>query len=140
MHRVKILWMLTVVLTLPLLFVAGAVPSYLLPINSDIGQVIEGESGTIESYAKEALTTAYTPEWVERYIPPSLMQGFVHTYDTLLASMLPVSTLQMGRAIHRTHLWEVPFAIIEPAYRWGSMVWMDQSDGRWALLSISISE
>lgn len=140
MRTVKILWMLTVVFMLPLLSVAGTATAYLLPINSDIGQVVEGESGTIESYAKEALTTPYTPEWVERYIPPSLVQGFVHTYDATLASLLPVSTIQMGRAIHRTHLWEVPFAIIEPAYRWGSMVWMDQSDGRWALLSISISE
>ncbi len=125
---------------LPLLSVAGATVSYLLPLNSDIGQIIEPEAGTIEAYAKEALTTAYSPQWIERYIPPSLARGFTHTYDELLASILPVETIQMGRGVHRTQLWEVPFVIREPTYRWGSMVWMDQSDGRWALLSISLSE
>lgn len=140
MRTVKTLCMVGLALMLSMLSLAAAPTSYILPINRDIGQVIEVEPGTIEAYAKQALSVAYTPEWVESYVPPSLVQGFVHTYDAILASLLPVSTIQMGRAIHRTHLWEVPFAIIEEPYRWGSMVWMDQSDGRWALLSISISE
>lgn len=113
---------------------------YVLPINRDIGQIIEPDPTQVEAYAKGALTDAYTPEWVETYVPPSLAVGFVHTYNDLLASLLPAHGIQMGRAVQRTHLWEVGFVVTEPTYRWGSMVWMDQNDGRWALLSISISE
>lgn len=140
MHTVKISCLIVMIFLVPLCVLTSAPSSYLLPINSDIGPIVEGDAATIEGYARQALTTPYTLEWVEAYIPPSLAQGFVITYGELLSTILPVPRIQMGKAIQRTHLWEVPFAIIEPTYRWGSMVWIDQDDGRWALLSISISE
>ena len=134
-YRMVLLFLL--ILSAPL---SAAPPSYLLPINRDIGQIVEPEETGIEHYAQRALASPYSLAWVDAYVPPSLAAGFVHTYNDLLSSLLPASGIQMGRAVQRTHLWEVGFAVTEPTYRWGSMVWMDQSDGRWALLSISISE
>lgn len=118
----------------------GAASPYLLPLNSDIGQIVEPDKTRIEYYAREALQSPYSVQWVSTYVPPSLEAGFVFTYNDLLAALLPAQGIQMGRAVQRTHLWEVGFVITEPGYRWGSMVWMDQGDGRWALLSISVSE
>ncbi len=114
--------------------------SYILPYNRDIGQLVEPEAASIEAYAENALSSAYSPEWVATYIPPSLQVGFVHTYDGLLSDLLPAKAIQMGKAVERTQLWEVGFVVTEPTYRWGSMVWIAQDDGRWALLSISVSE
>ncbi|MDX9984996.1 hypothetical protein, partial [Sphaerochaeta sp.] len=63
-------------------------PIPLLPLDQNIGQVIEAEPNSIEQTAKTALSQSYSLSWIETYIPASMRTGFVFTYDRLLASLL----------------------------------------------------
>ena len=115
-------------------------PIPLLPLDQNIGQVIEAEPNSIEQTAKTALSQSYSLSWIETYIPSSMRTGFVFTYDRLLASLLPLQQLQVAAALKRGHLFEIPFCYHEPTYGYGSMTWMQNEDGRYVLLSLSVHE
>ena len=115
-------------------------PIPLLPLDQNIGQVIEAEPDSIELTAKTALSQSYSPAWIETYIPSSMRTGFVFTYDRLLASLLPLKQLQVAASIQRGHLFEIPFCYHEPTYGYGSMTWMLNEDGHFVLLSLSVHE
>ena len=112
----------------------------LLPLDQNIGQIIEAEPNSIEQTAKTALSQSYSLSWIETYIPSSMRTGFVFTYDRLLASLLPLKQLQVAASIQRGHLFEIPFCYHEPTYGYGSMTWMQNEDGRYVLLSLSVHE
>lgn len=115
-------------------------PIPLLPLDQNIGQVIEAEPNSIEQTAKTALSQSYSLSWIETYIPASMRTGFVFTYDRLLASLLPLKQLQVAASIQRGHLFEIPFCYHEPTYGYGSMTWMLNEDGHFVLLSLSVHE
>ncbi len=115
-------------------------PIHLLPLDQNIGQVIEAEPNSIEQTAKTALSQSYSLSWIETYIPASMRTGFVFTYDRLLASLLPLKQLQVAASIQRGHLFEIPFCYHEPTYGYGSMTWMLNEDGHFVLLSLSVHE
>lgn len=115
-------------------------PIPLLPLDQNIGQVIEAEPNSIEQTAKTALSQSYSLSWIETYIPSSMRTGFVFTYDRLLASLLPLKQLQVAASIQRGHLFEIPFCYHEPTYGYGSMTWMLNEDGHFVLLSLSVHE
>lgn len=115
-------------------------PSSLLPIDLNVGQIVEGLPGSVEEKAEEALSRSYSLAWLESYIPSSMRIGFVHTYDRLLASLLPVRQLQIAKANVRGTLFEVPFCYHEPHYGYGSMTWMQNEEGAFVLLSLSVHE
>lgn len=105
-----------------------------------IGQIIEVQMQSVEALAKQALLEPYSLSWIESYIPASMRTGFVHTYDRLLASMLPLGQVQVAEAVRRGRMIEVPFCYHEPAYGYGSMTWMQNEDGRFVLLSLSVQQ
>ncbi|NLE15204.1 MAG: hypothetical protein GX626_04970 [Spirochaetales bacterium] len=115
-------------------------PAPLLPIDKNIGQIIAVEPQSVEEQAKRSLSQDYSLAWIETYVPDSLRTGFVHTYDRLLAALLPLEQIQMATHIQRGHLLEVPFCHHAPAYGYGSMTWMQNEDGKFVLLSLSVHE
>ncbi|HPE92744.1 MAG TPA: hypothetical protein PLQ90_03075 [Sphaerochaeta sp.] len=115
-------------------------PKPLLPIDQNIGQIIAVEPQSVEEQAKRSLSQDYSLSWVETYVPESIRTGFVHTYDRLLAALLPLEQIQMASHIQRGHLLEVPFCYHAPAYGYGSMTWMQNEDGKFVLLSLSVHE
>ncbi|MGH0053057.1 MAG: hypothetical protein ACQ5SW_06690 [Sphaerochaetaceae bacterium] len=111
----------------------------LLPLDATIGQIVEGEPGSAEEATREALGGTYSPAWIERYVSETFRKAFVNTYETLLLSLLPADQLQVGKATIRTNLYEVPFCIHMPVYRWGTMGWTRDEAGKWVLLTVSVN-
>lgn len=113
---------------------------YLLPIDSHIGQIVLPEPGSVEYQAHVALSSPYSLTWIETFVPEFLRSGFTFAYDDLLSGLLPVSQLQIGRAMQRGHLFEVPFTYHEPYNGWGTTIWMLNEDEHFVLLSISLEQ
>ncbi|MGE4453668.1 MAG: hypothetical protein AB7D92_03970 [Sphaerochaeta sp.] len=109
-----------------------------LPIDANIGQIVTGEEGSAEAVTKEALGTPYDPPWVDQYVTEALRKAFVSTYGDLLGSLLPAKQIQTGRAKVRGNLYEVPFCLHEPVYRWGTMVWTREAEMGWYLVAVAI--
>lgn len=114
--------------------------SYQLPVHASIGQVVQVQQGSAEEKTMQALESAYSQVWVDGYVPASLRQAFVYTYDSLLVSLLPVKEVQIGKAVKRDVLFEVPFAVYQPSYRTGTMIWTPDEAGDWVLLSLTVSQ
>ncbi|MFA7560162.1 MAG: hypothetical protein WCY61_05490 [Sphaerochaeta sp.] len=114
--------------------------SYKLPVDLFIGQVVEPQSSSIEEQSKEALKEGYSPSWIETYVPEGMRQGFVHTYNHLLANLLPAEQLQIGKAIQFGSLVEVPFRIFAPVPLSGMLVWVESDEGEPYLLSLSTNQ
>jgi hypothetical protein len=128
---------LTLMLALTLLSTAGAA-AYLLPINRDIGQIVEAEEGTVEQFSRQALQEEYSLAWMDRYVPVGIQQGFAYTWANTLSTLLPASMVQIGAPVKRGSRVEVPFCVLEPTYRWGTLIWLEEAEGQWALLSLAI--
>ncbi len=109
-----------------------------LPIDATIGQIVEGEEGSVEAVTKEALAASYGPQWVNQYVTDVLRKAFVSTYGDLLGSLLPAKQIQTGRAKVRGNLYEVPFCLHEPVYRWGTMVWTREEKTDWYLVAVAV--
>ncbi|MGD9927910.1 MAG: hypothetical protein AB7S66_10210 [Sphaerochaeta sp.] len=109
-----------------------------LPSDASIGQIVRGEEGSAEAITRQALMASYGPAWLEQYVSAVLRRAFTNTYDQQLLSLLPAKQVQVGRAVVRSDLYEVPFCVHEPDYRWGTMVWNRGEDERWVLLAIKI--
>lgn len=114
--------------------------SYKLPVDSFIGQIVEPQPNSIEEQTKEALKDGYSPAWIETYVPEGMRQGFVHTYNHLLADLLPAEQLQIGKAIQFGSLVEVPFRIFAPVPLSGMLVWVESDEGEPYLLSLSANQ
>lgn len=109
-----------------------------LPSDASIGQIVRGEEGSAEAITRQALMASYGPAWLEQYVSAVLRKAFTNTYDQQLVSLLPANQVQVGKAVVRSDLYEVPFCVHEPDYRWGTMVWNRGEDERWVLLAIKI--
>jgi len=109
-----------------------------LPSDASIGQIVRGEEGSAEAITRQALMTSYGPGWLEEYVSVVLRKAFTNTYDQQLVSLLPANQVQVGKAVVRSDLYEVPFCVHGPDYRWGTMVWTRGEDERWVLLAIKI--
>ena len=131
-----ILFMVVGMLSAPLF----STPKPMFPLDRNIGQIIEIQSGTVEEIGKQALSESYSLAWIETYVPSSMRTGFVYTYDRVLASHLPLQQLQIAEAVKRGHLFEVAFCYHEPTYGYGSMTWMQNEDGAFVLLSLTLHE
>lgn len=129
-----ILFMVVGMLATPLF----ATPKPMLPLDRNIGQIVEIQAGSVEERGMQALSESYSLSWIESYIPSSMRTGFVYTYDRILASHLPLQQLQIAEAIKRGHLYEVPFCYHEPTYGYGTMTWMQNEDGAFVLLSLTL--
>ena len=131
-----ILFMVVGMLATPLF----ATPKPMLPLDRNIGQIVEIQDGSVEERGLQALSESYSLSWIESYVPSSMRTGFVYTYDRILASHLPLQQLQIAQAIQRGHLYEVPFCYHEPTYGYGSTTWMKNEDGAFVLLSFTLDE
>ncbi len=109
-----------------------------LPSDASIGQIVSGEEGSAEAITRQALMNSYGPGWLEEYVSEVLRKAFTNTYDQQLVSLLPAKQVQVGKAVVRSDLYEVPFCVHEPDYQWGTMVWTRSEDERWVLLAIKI--
>ena len=109
-----------------------------LPSDASIGQIVNSEEGSAEAITRQALMNFYGPGWIEEFVSEVLRKAFTNTYDQQLASLLPAKQVQVGRAVVRSDLYEVPFCVHEPDYQWGTMVWTRSEDERWVLLAIQI--
>lgn len=109
-----------------------------LPSDATIGQIVRGVAGSAEEITHQALEESYGPVWLERYVSEVLRKAFTNTYDKQLASLLPAKHVQVGRAVVRSGLVEVPFCVHTPNYRWGTMVWTNNEDTGWVLLAIEV--
>ncbi len=136
--RLALLALLLALVTSPLASAVQSAFSYLLPVDSTIGQVIEPEEGSVELLTLQALGSPYDPAWLESYVPGELHQSFVHTYDQLLASLLPIRDVLIGKAILRGTLYEVPFRTLSGRLATGSFVWYLDEDGETFLVSLSL--
>ncbi len=85
----------------------------------------------------QSLGETYSPTWIDAYVGVALRKAFTNTYDTQLATKLPLRDIQIGRSVMRAGLYEVPFCYHEPSYGWGTMVWTKGEDETWALLALS---
>nr|WP_319475181.1 hypothetical protein [uncultured Sphaerochaeta sp.] len=109
-----------------------------LPSDASIGQIVKGEEGSAEAITRQSLMESYGPAWLEEYVSEVLRKAFTNTYDQQLVSLLPAKQVQVGRAVVRSDLYEVPFCVHKPAYRWGTMVWTRGEDASWVLLAIKV--
>lgn len=109
-----------------------------LPSDASIGQIVRGEEGSAEAITRQALMNTYGPGWLGEYVSEVLRKAFTNTYDQQLVSLLPAKQVQVGRAVVRSDLYEVPFCVHEPDYQWGTMVWNRSEDARWVLMAIQI--
>jgi hypothetical protein len=103
-----------------------------------IGQIVRGEAGSAEEITKQALGEPYGPVWLERYVSEILRKAFANTYNEQLVSLLPAEQVQVGRAMVRSGLYEVPFCFHSPIYHWGTMVWTSNEKDEWELLAIEV--
>jgi hypothetical protein len=109
-----------------------------LPTDAMIGQIVRGEAGSAEEITKQALREPYGPVWLERYVSEILRKAFANTYNEQLVSLLPAEQVQVGRAMVRSGLYEVPFCFHSPIYHWGTMVWTSNEKDEWELLAIEV--
>ena len=109
-----------------------------LPTDAMIGQIVRGEAGSAEEITKQALGEPYGLVWLERYVSEILRKAFANTYNEQLVSLLPAEQVQVGRAMVRSGLYEVPFCFHSPIYHWGTMVWTSNEKDEWELLAIEV--
>ncbi len=109
-----------------------------LPNDATIGQIVRGEVGSAEEVTRQALGESYGPAWLEDYVSEVLRKAFTNTYDQQLVSLLPAKHVQIGRAVVRSDLYEVPFCLQTPTYRWGTMVWTRNENDGWVLLAVKV--
>jgi len=110
----------------------------LLSQDAEIGQLIQPEQGTTEAYTAEALSTPYSAEWVEKFVSKDVRFSFIRTFDKELALLLPQKIFSLGKAIKREDTISVPFRYGEEM-RYGTFVWVEISQGRYTLISITLN-
>jgi len=62
----------------------------LFAVDSDIGQLEQVKSGSIEEKAVQAVETPYDNQWMESYVDASLFYGFAHAFSQTLIQTLPL--------------------------------------------------
>jgi|GEM_PF-4641636 len=110
----------------------------MLAQDPSIGQLVQPEEGTSEAYTAEALSTPYSPEWVANFVSKDVQFSFIRTFDTELALLLPQTKVSLGKAIRRQDNVSVPFRYGEQM-RYGTFVWIEVSEGRYTLVSITLN-
>ena len=103
-----------------------------------IGQLVSPEMLSSEAYTAEALSTPYSPEWIEKYVSEDVRFSFIRTFDTELARLLPQTMFSLGKAIKRQDTLSVPFRYGEEM-RYGTFVWIEVSQGTYTLVSITLN-
>lgn len=103
-----------------------------------IGQLVSPEKGSSEAYTAEALSTPYSPDWVEKFVSQDIQFSFIRTFDKELALLLPQTKFSLGKAIKRQDTVSVPFRYGEKM-RYGTFVWIEISEGRYTLVSITLN-
>lgn len=104
-----------------------------------IGLLIEPEEGSVEALSSQAISMAYSKEWIERFVSEDLRFAFTRTYDQVLAKLLPQSSISVGKAIRGNDMIEVPLRF-GPDMKYGSFVWIEVSEGVYTLVSITLAE
>ncbi len=139
MHTVLSLMLFLFTQTLVFATANPALVAYQLPYDQYIGQVVEPIQGSAEWMTQKALGEQYSLAWIETYVPQALAQGFVFTYQKQLSPILPAEHIQLGKAVERGELYEVPFICTDgPSLLWGTFVWMKEAqDGDLQLVSLS---
>ena len=110
----------------------------LLSQDPSIGQLVEPKKGSSEAYTAEALSTPYSPDWVEKFVSKDVQFSFIRTFDKELALLLPQTMFSLGKAIKRQDTVSVPFRYGEEM-RYGTFVWIEISEGRYTLVSITLN-
>ena len=103
-----------------------------------IGQLVEPEKGSSEAYTADALSTPYSPEWVEKFVSKDVQFSFIHSFDKELAHLLPQKMFSLGKAVKNQNTVSVPFRYGEEM-RYGTFVWIEISEGRYTLVSITLN-
>ena len=112
-----------------------------LPYDTKIGQLVCTEEGSVEAKTIEALSSPYSLQWVETYVPKDLQFGFVHSFDAILSSLLPQKAISTAKAVNFQELQEVAFRFkVEEtgALQYGTFVWIELEEGVYNLVSISL--
>jgi len=112
-----------------------------LPVDEKIGQLVEANVGSVEDLTIEALSTPYSLEWVEKYVPKDIQFGFVHTFDAVLSSLLPQRAVSTAKAIKSQEMQQVSFRFrVEEtgALHYGTFVWIELEEGVYNLISITL--
>ncbi|MDD3058348.1 MAG: hypothetical protein PHY87_02925 [Sphaerochaeta sp.] len=136
--RFALLSLLLCLLVLPLAADVQSAFSYLLPLDTTIGHVVDPAEGSVELLTSQALQSSYDLAWLDRYVPVELHQSFVYTYDQVLSSLLPCKQVLIGEATLRGSLYEVRFRILADTAATGSCVWYLEEHGRMFLLSLTL--
>lgn len=110
----------------------------LLAQDPAIGQLVQPQEGSSEAYTAEALSTPYSPDWVAKYVSQDIKFSFIRTFDKELALLLPQKKFALGKAIKRQDSISVPFRYGEEM-RYGTFVWIEISEGRYTLVSITLN-
>lgn len=110
----------------------------LLAQDPSIGQLVQPEKGSSEAYTAEALSTPYSPDWVAKFVSQDVQYSFIRAFDKELALLLPQKKFSLGKAIKRQDSISVPFRYGEQM-RYGTFVWIEISEGRYTLVSITLN-
>ena len=110
----------------------------LLSQDTLIGQLVEPEQGSVEAYTAQALQESYDLAWIERYVSKDVRPSFVRSFDQELSSLLPQTMLTFGKAVRRQESLSVPFRYGQEM-KSGTFVWIEESEGVYTLLSLSLN-
>ncbi len=140
MKKNRLLLNFICVLFVPSALLAVAFPlEYQLPFDEYIKQVVEEDPSSVEEQTRRALQSSYGPSFIA-FVPQSVQSAFVATYNDILASILPASNIQIGKARERNNIFEVPFSIHQELSLYGTFVWTKNEEGQFVLLSLSINQ